>query len=219
MKTMILAAGRGERLRPLTDQCPKPLIEVQGKPLIVHHIERLKAIGSVEIIINTAYLADKIHGYLGDGAQFGVNIQYSDEPPGALDSGGGVRQALTLLGDEPFRFINADIFTDYPFEKLNISSMMLAHLVLVPNPKYRQSGDFCLKDGLVTGRGEHSHTFSGIGVYNPRLLQNKPTGRYSIVPILEQAMQNRQVSGELYSGLWADIGTPERLRQISQSSF
>ncbi len=213
MRAMILAAGRGERMRPLTDHLPKPLLPVGGKALIEHHLDALARAGFVEIVINHAWLGDKIEAALGDGQHYGVRLRYSAEQAGALETAGGIRQALPLLGDEPFVVINGDVLTDYPFAKLRgaLATAHLAHLVLVPNPAQHPQGDFALKAGLACSEGPNKLTFSGIGVYRPAFFREVPAGPQKLAPFLRAAMARQQVSAECYDGYWADIGTPQRL--------
>ena len=219
MRAMILAAGRGERLRPLTDTRPKPLLEIDDRSLIEHHLERLARAGFREIVINLAHLGDMIRDTLGNGSAWGVNIHYSQEPTGALDTGGGIAQALPLLGDSPFAVINGDVFSQYPLARLRAIKCSHAHLVLVPNPEHNPDGDFVLQGGHVfpdaTGPDAlPSYTFSGISVYHPRFFSGTPGGKYSVVPMLKAAMALKQVTGEIFRGAWHDIGTPERLEEI-----
>ncbi len=220
MKAMILAAGRGERMRPLTDHLPKPLLPLAGKPLIVYHIEALAKAGITEIVINHAWLGHLLEQHLADGSQFGVQLQYSAEGATGLETAGGIRLALPLLGDEPFLVVNGDIHTDFDFSTLGTqpSTDVLAHLVLVPNPPQHQAGDFALATASdrVAASGVIQHTFSGIGVYRPEFFDAVPAGPQKLAPFLRQAMQSALVSGQLYQGYWADIGTPERLAQAEQ---
>lgn len=211
---MILAAGRGERLRPLTDTTPKPLLEVGGKLLIEYHLENLAKAGFREIVINLSHLGDKIRDTLGNGSTWGLNIHYSPEPPGALDTGGGIKQALPLLGEAPFAIINGDVFTSYPLTRLRAIKCDHSHLVLVPNPPHHPKGDFSLKGGYVNAVSEPRYTFSGISVYHPRFFDNAPSGSFSVVPMLQAAMDLHQVTGQLYRGVWHDIGTLERLETL-----
>ena len=211
---MILAAGRGERLRPLTDSTPKPLLEAGGKPLIEYHLEHLASAGFREIVINLSHLGDQIRDKLGNGATWGLNIQYSPEPPGALGTGGGIKQALPLLGDSPFVIINGDVFTNYPLARLRAIKCDHAHLVLVPNPGHHPGGDFKLQGGYVSEEGEPLHTFSGISVYHPRFFDTTPDGSFSVVPLLKAAMNSHQVTGQLFNGTWHDVGTLERLESL-----
>jgi len=211
MRAMILAAGRGERLRPLTDTTPKPLLDVGGRSLIEHHLEGLAQAGFREVVINLAHLGDMIRDSLGDGSSWGLNIHYSPEPEGALDTGGGIQQALPLLGDTPFAIINGDIFSQYPLARLRAIKCDHAHLVLVPNPLHNPDGDFTLQAGYIDPDGQARLTFSGISVYHPRFFASAPGGRYSVVPMLRAAAAQRHVTGEIYRGTWHDIGTRERL--------
>lgn len=214
MRAMILAAGRGERLRPLTDTTPKPLLAVGGRSLIEHHLAGLAAAGFREIVINLSHLGDRIRAALGDGSAFGLNIHYSDEPPGALDTGGGIRQALPLLGESPFAVINGDVFTAYPLARLRAIKCDHAHLVLVANPAHNPDGDFGLQGGYVSADARPRYTFSGISVYHPRFFESAAGGRFSVVPMLREAMAKQRVTGEIYPGAWHDIGTPERLESL-----
>lgn len=211
MKAMLLAAGRGQRLRPITDETPKPLLDVGGKPIIVHLIEALVRAGHADIVINHSWLGARIETAIGDGARFGARVQYSPEAGGALETGGGILNALPLLGDAPFTAINADILTDYPLDRLPEEPAGLAHLVLVRNPDHNQSGDFSLDDGRIQNRGAIRYTFSGIGVYRPSLFEDRTPGCFSLTPILRAAADDLEVSGELYLGKWRDTGTVERL--------
>jgi len=214
MKAMILAAGRGERMRPLTDRIPKPLLTVAGKALIVYHIEALVQAGIRDLVINHAHLGEQIEAALGDGAGFGARIRYCPEPPGALDTGGGILNALPLLGAAPFAVINADVWTDYPFTRLPAEPPGRAHLVLVDNPVHHPEGDFALRDGHVHRDGGPRLTFSGIGVYRPELFDGCTPGRFPLAPLLREAMDAAMVGGEHYGGRWLDVGTPERLAEL-----
>jgi MurNAc alpha-1-phosphate uridylyltransferase len=219
MKAMILAAGRGERMRPLTDTIPKPLLEVCGKPLIVWHIEKLAKAGFKEIVINIAHLGFKIPEALGDGSKWGVKLHFSDEQnEGALESAGGIVKALPLLGDEAFLVVNGDVWCDYEFDssfKLDVG--ILAHLILVPNPEHNQKGDFALHNGIVSQNGDEKYTFSGIGYYSPKLFEGLEYGRRALGVVLRVAMDKEVITGELYDGIWRDIGTPERLEEINET--
>jgi len=215
MKAMILAAGRGERMRPLTDNTPKPLLMVGGKPLIQWHIEALQAAGFTELVINHAWLGEQIESQLGDGAQWGVNITYSPEGEYALETGGGIFRALPLLQeaeDEAFLVINADVLTDIDFRQLPTRIEGLAHLLLVSNPAHHPQGDFALKGKNVSSTGEPLLTFSGIGIYRSRLFADCQEGAFPLAPLLRRAMQQNLVSGQWHQGLWLDVGTRERLR-------
>ena len=211
MRAMILAAGRGERLRPLTDELPKPLVEVGGKPLIEYHLERLAAAGFREIVINQGHLGDLLPASLGDGGRWGIHIHWSDEQPEALETGGGIFKALPLLGGAPFLVLNGDLWTDYPLARLRAVKCDQAHLVLVPNPAHNPAGDFALLGARVSDEGEPRHTFSGIAVYHPRLFAGCSPGKFSVVPLLRSAMRDHLVTGELYEGEWNDVGTLDRL--------
>jgi len=213
---MLLAAGRGERMRPLTDEVPKPLLNVGGKPLIVHLIESLVAYGFRELVINHAWQGARIEQHLGDGRDFGASIVYSPEPEGALETGGGIRHALALLGGEPFVAVNADIWTDFPFGLLADAIDDLAHLVLVDNPVHHPEGDFTLAESRVADGDGRRLTFSGIGVYHPRLFADLSEGRFPLAPILFEACRKGRVSGRHYAGEWWDVGTPERLGMLDR---
>jgi MurNAc alpha-1-phosphate uridylyltransferase len=212
---MILAAGRGERLRPLTDHTPKPLVPVAGKPLIEYHIEGLARAGYRRIVINVSWLGQQIIDHLGDGSRFGVELLFSPEEPQPLETAGGIRRALPLLGDAPFLVINGDIWTDYPLAALRTPAG-LAHLVLVNNPPHHGQGDFVLEDDQVGVEGEPRLTFSGIGVYRPELFARLGDGPQPLAPLLRRAMEGAQVSGEHYDGGWFDIGTPARLNELER---
>ena len=216
MKAMILAAGRGERMRPLTDHTPKALLTAGGKRLIVYHIENLARAGVHEIIINHAHLGEHIEQALGDGEHYGIRIFYSPEREQVLETGGGIFNALHLLGAEPFIVVNADVWSDYPFAQLPAEPEGLAHLVLVDNPPHHPRGDFALHSGYVSGDDNVKLTFSGIGVYRPELFAACKPGKFPLAPLLRTAMEKRQVTGEHYSGTWLDIGTPERLQQLDE---
>ena len=214
MRAMILAAGRGERLRPLTDTTPKPLLEARGKPLIVHHLEKLASSGFREVVINQGHLGEMLPERLGDGSKWGLRIHYSAEPPGALETGGGIFQALPLLDHGPFLVINGDIFTDYPVTRLRAVKCDWAHLVLVPNPEHAAAGDFSRKGARLANTGDEMATFSGLAVYHPRLFDGCAPGRFSVVPLIRQAVDKHVVTGELYQGEWIDAGTIERLENL-----
>lgn len=214
MKAMILAAGRGERLRPLTDELPKPLIKVAGKSLIEYHIENLAKAGIDEIIINTAWLAEKIHQQLGDGSKYGVNIRYSDEGS-ALETAGGIINALPLLGDEPFLVVNGDIWCDFDFSTMPaLSEKTQAHLLLVNNPEHNAEGDFSLHDGLIRNSGDSMYTFSGIGLYRPDFFSAQKKGIAPLAPIIRGKCEKDLVSGQHHGGRWTDVGTLQRLQQL-----
>ncbi len=222
MKAMILAAGRGERMRPLTDTLPKPLLKVAGKTLIEYHIQALHKAGICELVINHAWLGNKIESYLGNGSQYGVRIHYSREAQ-ALETAGGIRQALPLLGEKPFIVVNGDVFTDYNYSHLmELNLNCAAHLVLVNNPEHHPDGDFYLQGSQVQYKAEpaksrNRYTFSGIGLYQPEFFAPLKPGKQALAPLLRKAMDKQQVSGEFYPGLWLDIGTPQRFEVLNHS--
>jgi MurNAc alpha-1-phosphate uridylyltransferase len=214
MKVMLLAAGRGERMRPLTDACPKPLLPVAGKPLVAWHLERLAAAGFHEVVINLSWLGEQIAAALGDGSRHGVAIQYSREPWPALETGGGIFNALPLLGADPFLLVNGDVFTDVDFGALRLADGDLAQLVLVANPDHNPRGDFCLEAGrIVEGQGERL-TYSGIAVMHPGLFDGAQPGRFPLLPWLQRARDAGRLGAQKHSGQWLDVGTPERLAQL-----
>lgn len=221
MKAMILAAGFGKRMRPLTDTTPKPLLPVAGKPLIVYHIEKLAAIGVRDLVINHAYLGEKIEAALGDGSAFGVRIQYSPEGQ-PLNTGAGIARALPLLGADPFIVTNGDVWTDYDYGQLLDRPVDRAHLVLVANPEHNLQGDFALlRSGRVVAdrdnpRGE-GLTYSGISVLHPKLFAFTPSGPFPLREPLIEAMHEGQVTGEHFTGEWTDVGTPQRLHALEQA--
>jgi len=212
---MILAAGRGERMRPLTDTTPKPLLKIAGQCLIEYIIKRLVTAGLTNIVINHAYLGEQIEHALGDGQAYGAHLHYSPESK-ALETGGGIFQALPLLGNAPFLVVNSDVWCDYPFAQLRRPLNKLAHLILINNPEHHPKGDFCLINHQVYQEGAPRLTFSGIGVYHQDLFKNCTPGSFSLIPLLIKAMQAGQVSGEHYQGQWIDVGTPERLQKLEQ---
>jgi len=202
-------------MRPLTDHTPKPLLNVGGKPLIVHHIERLAASGFRRLVINHAHLGRLIEESLGEGARWGVEIRYSSEGK-ALETGGGIFKALPLLGSGPFLVVNGDVWTDLDFAHLHMAEGKLAHLVLVDNPPHNPSGDFALNNDLLSPEGSPTYTFSGIGIYHPELFRNCSPGAFPLAPMLRAAMERGLVSGEHHRGRWIDIGTPERLQALGR---
>jgi MurNAc alpha-1-phosphate uridylyltransferase len=214
---MILAAGRGERMRPLTDHTPKPLLTVHDKPLIVWHIQRLKKAGISQLVINHAHLGEQIEQALGDGSSLGVSIIYSPEDT-ALETGGGITRALPLLGEQPFLVVNGDVWTDIDYAELALDEDDLAHLVLVSNPSHNPKGDFALNDGRVAAEGEDKLTFSGIGLYQPQIFTGQSEERFPLAPLLRNAMSQNKVSGHHHQGVWTDVGTPERLAEINASA-
>jgi MurNAc alpha-1-phosphate uridylyltransferase len=220
---MILAAGRGERMRPLTDHTPKPLLAAGGKPLIVWHIENLARAGVTEVVINHAHLGQQIEDALGDGARFGVHIRYSPERPAALETAGGIAHALHLLGDAPFAVVNGDIWCDYDFSHLPGHAAALAHdgdlahLVLANNPPHHPAGDFCLSGRRVRPAGGDRLTFSGIGLYKPALFAHLDRNAAApLAPLLREQIAQGRVSGEHHTGRWVDVGTPQRLEQLDK---
>jgi len=216
MKAMLLAAGRGERMRPLTDHQPKPLLRLAGKTIITHLIERLAAAGIRDLVVNHAWHGEQIVQQLGDGSDLGVKIRYSPEPQGALDTGGGIFQALALLGDGPFLVCNADIWTDYDFSRLPGKVPGAAHLIMVDNPPQHPDGDFVLRNGRILDVPGDKLTFSGIGLYRAGLFKDCRAGVFALAPLLRQTMQEQFISGEHFSGQWHDIGTPQRLAELDQ---
>lgn len=219
---MILAAGRGERMRPLTETTPKPMLLIKGKPLIQYHVENLVAAGIVDIVINHAVLGEQIENYLGDGGQWHARIRYSSEHDEPLETAGGIIKALPLLGEEPFITVNADICTDFPFQQLveqtGKSAATLPHIILVDNPAHNPQGDFALCDDRVMNEGETMLTFSGISIFSPGLFKDCPVGTgLPLTPLLRQAANQGRLQGSHYRGLWRDIGTPERLQEAQES--
>ncbi len=216
MKALVLAAGRGERMRPLTDAQPKPLLRVGGKRLIEYHLERLAAGGFREVVINTAWLGDTIEAALGTGRQFGLAITYSHERPEALETGGGILNALPLLGSAPFLLVNGDVWTDIDFGALRRDPPpgSLAHLVLVPNPPQHARGDFVLEQGRVSEGEGSRQTYSGVGIYTGELFAGCEPGKFPLLPLLRRAIAARRLTGELHTGQWYDIGTVERLNVL-----
>ncbi|MBH3410881.1 MULTISPECIES: N-acetylmuramate alpha-1-phosphate uridylyltransferase MurU [Pseudomonas] len=217
MKAMILAAGKGERMRPLTLHTPKPLVPVAGQPLIEYHLRALAAAGFTEVVINHAWLGQQIEDHLGDGGRFGLRIRYSAEGE-PLETGGGIFKALPLLGSEPFALINGDVWTDYDFTQLRTPLRGLAHLVLVDNPGHHGRGDFRLREGRVIDGDDApgTLTFSGLSVLHPALFEGCQAGAFKLAPLLRQAMASGQVSGEHYRGHWVDVGTLERLAEAER---
>ncbi|HEX5057023.1 MAG TPA: nucleotidyltransferase family protein [Gammaproteobacteria bacterium] len=214
MKAMILAAGRGERMRPLTDSTPKPLLEAGGKSLIEHHLANLKRAGLREIVINLAWLGQRIRERLGDGAAYGVTIRYSDEGEAALETAGGIIQALPLLGTAPFLVINGDIWTDYPLGELALGAGALARLVMIDNPPHHPRGDFALERDLLRPQGDPMLTYSGIGLYRPELFASYAPGRRGLREVLNAGIVQSKIEAVHYRGRWSDIGTPERLEEL-----
>ena len=216
MKAMILAAGRGERLRPLTETVPKALVEVRGRSLLERHLESLCDAGIEDVVINLGWHGEQIRERIGSGSKYGLSIAYSDEGQNVLETGGGIHNALHLLGSDPFLVANADIFTDMPVPNVNLAENALGHLVLVPSPAYRDAGDFDLVDGLVRNAESPTLTYGGVAMYRPEFFDGCDAGRFSIVPILRQAADDGRLQGSLYEGHWADVGTPERLSALHE---
>jgi len=216
MKAMLLAAGRGERLRPLTDRVPKALVPVGGKPLLAWHLERLAAVGCREAVINVSHLAGQIVDYVGDGARFGLRVAYSREAE-PLETAGGIAQALPLLGTAPFLLVNADIYCEVAFRPLLARSLgeLLAHIIMVANPPHRPQGDFSLNAGAVGNDGTPRYTYAGVAVMSPRLVEAVKRGdKAPLAPLLRRAADERRLSGEVFGGLWQDVGTVERLAEL-----
>jgi len=217
MKAMILAAGRGERMRPLTDHIPKPLLEVAGKPLIIWHLEKLAKANFEEVIINHAHLGGMIEAYVGDGSRWNLKVTYSREGS-PLETAGGIKKALPLIGDQPFLVVNADIYTDFNFATIKNRNLndCKGHLVMVKNPKQHPDGDFFLQNNQIEREGKERLTFSGIAVYQPKIFEDiniEPVAK--LAPILKKLIGAKCISGEVYEGLWFDIGTPERLNEVN----
>lgn len=211
MIAMLLAAGRGERLRPLTDELPKALIDVGGTSLLERHLETLARAGARVVVVNLGWLGERIVERVGSGRRWGLQIVYSPEYGNVLETGGGILRALPLFGDEPFWVVNADIVCDFLPDRAGMPEETLAELVLVPNPAYRDGGDFDLADGRVVADGAAPLTFSGIARYRPEFFADCERGRFSVAPLLKRAAADRRLAGRLHGGLWADVGTPERL--------
>ena len=220
MKALIFAAGKGERLRPITNHTPKPLVKVQGKPLLQYHIEALLEAGINDLVINVSWLKDSIIAFINSANFNGANIQFSIEPDEPLETGGGMLKALPLLGDEPFVVVNADVFTDFDFKQLNpLKPNNKVNLVLVNNPVHNSSGDFGLQQGNLQLKTENhpAFTYAGIGLYSPDILTPPfATERFSVVPYIKQAIKAQLAQGQLHSGQWHDVGTPDRLNELNQ---
>jgi MurNAc alpha-1-phosphate uridylyltransferase len=212
---MLLAAGRGERMRPLTDTLPKPLVEVGGRALIAWHLLALARAGIREVVINLSWLGAQLRAALGDGSSFGVSIRWSEEGPVPLETGGGIFRALPLLGPEPFLVVNADIWTDIDFGRLRLEPEAHAHLVLIPNPAHHPRGDFALEGDRVVNADSGRLTYSGVGVYQPEFFAGCTAGRFPLLPLLNRAITAGRVRGELHRGQWCDVGTAERLASLS----
>ncbi|UCG71784.1 MAG: nucleotidyltransferase family protein [Chromatiales bacterium] len=216
MKAMLLAAGRGERMRPLTDHIPKPLLEVAGRPLLDYPLARLAQAGIDEVVINLAWHGSQVREFVGDGSRWGLRVQFSDEGPEALETGGGIRQALPLLGTEPFWLVNADVYSDYTFRPRGLADGVLAHLVLVPNPDHHPAGDFAFAAGQVSDGEGQRFTYSGLAVVDPGIVRDLAPGRFPLGPLLIDAAKAGRLTGELHEGLWTDVGTPARLAELER---
>lgn len=217
MDAMILAAGRGERLRPLTDKTPKPLLWAGDRSLIEHLLRALAHAGMRQIVINYSHLGDQITNQLGDGSDYGVSIRYSDESAGALETGGGILNALPLLASDPFLVVNSDIWTDLPFRSLPTAITGLAHLILVDNPPHHPDGDFTLAENGAVGVDDGIRlTFSGVGIYRHRLFESCRKGAFRLAPLLVAAAREQQVSGQHYQGKWIDVGNAQRLDELNR---
>ena len=214
MKAMLLAAGRGERLRPLTDALPKPLVRVGGRPLIAWHLDALARAGVREVVINLSWLGDQLRAALGDGGSYGLTLVYSEEGPVPLETGGGIFRALPHLGPDPFLVVNADVWSDIDYGALSLEPGAHARLVLIPNPAHHPRGDFGLEDGLVVQKDADRFTYSGIGVYRPQFFEGCAPGRFPLLPLLNRAIGARLVRGQLHRGGWCDVGSPERLASL-----
>ncbi len=217
MNAMILAAGRGERLRPLTDGLPKALVEIRGRSLLERHLASIRNAGVETVVINLGWLGAEIVSRVGSGARYGLQVIYSQEGDNILETGGGIHKALPLLGSKPFLVVNADVYTDMPVPRIELADEVLAHLVMVPTPDYRAHGDFDLREGLIRNSDAAKLTFSGIAIYRPEFFNGCEAGRFPLAPMLREAADAGQVSGELYEGLWADVGTQARLDALNRS--
>ena len=215
MIAMILAAGRGERLRPLTDSLPKALVEVHGESLLERHLQALKIAGAETVVINLGWLGEQIVERVGSGTRFGLNVVYSPEGEDILETGGGIHRALPMLGGDPFLVVNADIFTDMLLPSAQLDDGDMAHLVLVPTPESKKSGDFDLSGDRVCNGDNAELTFSGVSVYRPEFFAGCTAGRFSVVPMLRVAADAGQLRGSIYEGPWKDVGTPERLSELN----
>ena len=215
MAAMILAAGRGERLRPISDTTPKALVEVAGISVLEQQLQRLADARIETVVINLGWHGEQIAERIGSGQQYGLQVIYSPEYDNILDTGGGINRALLLIGNEPFWVINADIFTDIALPNVKLDADSLAHLVLVPTPAHKESGDFELRDGKVRNSDHQDLTYSGIAFYRPEFFAESGGGRFSVVPLLREAADRGQLDGSLYEGIWEDVGTPERLEALN----
>ena len=212
---MLLAAGRGERLRPLTDDMPKALVEVRGETLLERHLRAIKTAGVNTVVINLGWHGEQIVERVGSGHDFGLNVIYSPEGDNILETGGGIHRALPMLGSEPFMVVNADVYTDMPLHDTTLGDQDIGHLVLVPTPAEKSSGDFDLIDGRVRNAAQPQYTFSGVAIYRPEFFADCTPGRFPLAPMLRVAADAGQLRGSIYAGLWRDVGTPERLRELN----
>lgn len=219
MIAMILAAGRGERLRPLTDETPKALVEVNGESLLEGHLKALAEANISTVVINLGWLGEQIVEKIGSGSQFGLQVIYSPEYDDVLETGGGIHRALPLLGNEPFWVVNADTYTDFRLPNLELEDDRVGHLILVPTPDHKEIGDFDLVNGTVRNADNPTLTYSGIALYRPELLAGQKAGRFSLVPLMRAAADRGQLSGSVFEGVWKDIGTPDRLARLSENSL
>lgn len=213
---MVLAAGRGERLRPLTDNVPKSLVEVRGKSLLEHHLERLQRAGIRTVVINLGWLGEKIVERVGSGSSFGLDVVYSQEGDDVLETGGGIHKALPFLGSRPFLTVNADIFTDMPVPDIALADNVMGHLMMVSTPDYSDHGDFDLNDGLVCNSDDAQLTFSGVAIYRPGFFAGCEAGRFPLAPMLREAADAGQLTGSLHDGVWVDVGTQGRLDDLNR---
>lgn len=216
MIAMILAAGRGERLRPITDTVPKALVEVRGRSLLERHLDAVRAAGIRTVVINLGWHGEQIAARIGSGRRYGLDVIYSPEGDDILETGGGIRRALAVLGHEPFVVINADIFTDMPVPTVELDADIHGHLVLVPSPAFKAGGDFALVDGLIRNTPSPGLTFSGVAIYRPELFEGCGTGRFPLAPLLRAAADDGRLSGSVYTGIWEDVGTPGRLAALNR---
>jgi N-acetyl-alpha-D-muramate 1-phosphate uridylyltransferase len=214
MKAMVLAAGRGERMRPITDTLPKPLVPVAGKPLIGYHLERLAGAGIRDVVVNLSWLGDRIRTALGDGRDYGISITYSEEGPVPLETGGGIFKALPVLGPGPFLVVNDDTWSDIDYGHLALPDDANGRIVLVPNPTHHSRGDFGIEGDVVVERDADRFTYSGVGVYRPEFFAGCSAGRFPMLPLLKRAIAARLLRGELHGGEWCDVGTPQRLAEL-----
>jgi MurNAc alpha-1-phosphate uridylyltransferase len=213
---MILAAGRGERLRPITEKTPKALVEVRGRSLLERHLDHLQAAGIETVVINLGWHGEQIADRIGSGQDYGLKVIYSPEGDDILETGGGIHRALPLLGRDPFLVVNADVFTDMPLPPAELAGDDLGHLVLVPRPAHKAHGDFDLRDGRICDNGGATYTFSGVAVYRPEFFADCEPGRFPLAPMLRAAARAGCMAGSLYEGLWEDVGTPERLAELNR---